>query len=647
MRYFKPVFLFRFVCVAVLFSGSLHAQEGIDVVLQKYSNEQAVITNFEDRLEIKNEKGTLVARSYVSTEKLLIGALSPGIYNKEYIFHSYFSTLEDFDASALVPGKKGYVKNDASATKTSRYEDNEILYDDNQQTEISFSGLSPKSLMRTSYTLVHNDLHMLPTAYLQDNLPIARLKYVVTVPKYVQVKFVIKGVLAGKVKQAVEENKNTVTYTFSAEDVPALKRYDYIHSSEWYMLHIIPYVVSYKLPGDDSAQTLGDVSHLYGYLYNFIRDVNTGDDKIIAETAEAITKGDQTQKEKAAHIYQWVQHNIHYIAFEDSLEGYIPRQAAAICTRKFGDCKDMASILVALCRKAGIDAYFTWIGTTSKPYTYEETPIPKVANHMICTVHIGDEWIFMDGTHPLIPFGKAPSAIQGKEALVSINEKEYKIITVPEVDASLNTLTDSTFLTITDKQLAGRAVIHLEGYPSWKLQSQLSYIKNEARDKYIRSFFERGSNKYIQKSYEYSPSDSGNKPCTVSSEFVLADYLQKVGKEYYVNLNLTQYFEDNQIDITDRNVPEYFEFNDIAREVLILEVPAGYHVSYLPSPLSDSVQGVWGFKINYIQDGRRIVMTKEYVTQARVFPVHDFLQHNKMIDELKKQYKETVVLTAD
>jgi hypothetical protein len=133
----------------------------------------------------------------------------------------------------------------------------------------------------------------------------------------------------------------------------------------------------------------------------------------------------------------------------------------------------------------------------------------------------------------------------------------------------------------------------------------------------------------------------------VSSEFVLADYLQKVGKEYYVNLNLTQYFEDNQIDITDRNVPEYFEFNDIAREVLILEVPAGYHVSYLPSPLSDSVQGVWGFKINYIQDGRRIVMTKEYVTQARVFPVHDFLQHNKMIDELKKQYKETVVLTAD
>ena len=280
MRYFKPVFFFRFVCVAVLFSSSLHAQEGIDVVLQKYSNEQAVITNFEDRLEIKNEKGTLVARSYVSTEKLLIGALSPGIYNKEYIFHSYFSTLEDFDASALVPGKKGYVKNDASATKTSRYEDNEVLYDDNQQTEISFSGLSPKSLMRTSYTLVHNDLHMLPTAYLQDNLPIARLKYVVTVPKYVQVKFVIKGVLAGKVKQAMEETKNTVTYTFSAEDVPALKRYDFIHSSEWYMLHIIPYVVSYKLPGDDSAQTLGDVSHLYGYLYNFIRDVNTNDDKI-------------------------------------------------------------------------------------------------------------------------------------------------------------------------------------------------------------------------------------------------------------------------------------------------------------------------------------------------------------------------------
>lgn len=122
---------------------------------------------------------------------------------------------------------------------------------------------------------------------------------------------------------------------------------------------------------------------------------------------------------------------MHYVAFEDKLGGFIPREAADICKRKFGDCKDMTSIQVALYRKAGIDAYFTWIGTRHKPYTYEEVPLPITDNHMICTIKLDGKWVFLDGTDPLIPFGIPPQGIQGKEALVGIDANNYKIITVP------------------------------------------------------------------------------------------------------------------------------------------------------------------------------------------------------------------------
>ncbi len=104
---------------------------------------------------------------------------------------------------------------------------------------------------------------------------------------------------------------------------------------------------------------MGDVDHLYAYFSDFIKNVNKTEEATIVEIAAEVAKGDKTEKEKAAHIYQWVQSNIHYVAFEDSLEGYIPRQAAVVMKRKFGDCKDMASVLVALCRQAGLKAYFT------------------------------------------------------------------------------------------------------------------------------------------------------------------------------------------------------------------------------------------------------------------------------------------------
>ena len=466
------------VTLLILFATQLHAQD-VDSLLLRYKDELAVISDFWQDLVIKNEKGKLTANSYVSSDRLLIGELSPGIYNKEYIFHSYFNKLEDNDAYALIAGKKGYTKQRPSDSKTVHYDESNILFDDTKETEISFSGLTPKSLLKNEYSLSHNDIHILPSFYFQENIPVAKSTFVVTVPKYVHMKFVIKGSQPDRIKQIMEENKNTVVYTFSATDIPAIKHFESIPSSDWYALHVIPYIYSYQLPGEDKEQIIGDLDHFYKYMFGFISKINVAEDDEITQTATKLTKGDKTQKEKAAHIYKWVQDNIHYIAFEDSLEGLIPRQAAAICKRKFGDCKDMASILVALCRKAGLDAYFTWIGTNSKPYTWEETPLMKVANHMICTVKIGDEWIFMDGTHPLIPFGKAPENIQGKEALVGINEKEFKIIKVPEADGASNVSIDTTFLSVNGKQVTGRATLDLQGYFSWDLQIQMMFSNGD------------------------------------------------------------------------------------------------------------------------------------------------------------------------
>ena len=63
-----------------------------------------------------------------------------------------------------------------------------------------------------------------------------------------------------------------------------------------------------------------------------------------------------------------------YVAFEDGMGGFVPREAGLVCSRRFGDCKDMASILTAMNRAAGIPAYFTWLGTRDLPYTFSGTP---------------------------------------------------------------------------------------------------------------------------------------------------------------------------------------------------------------------------------------------------------------------------------
>jgi hypothetical protein len=132
------------------------------------------------------------------------------------------------------------------------------------------------------------------------------------------------------------------------------------------------------------------------------------------------------RKKKARRIYNWVQKNIKYVAFEQGMEGFVPREANLVCNRRFGDCKDMSSILTVMLNTAGVPAYYTWIGTRHLPYRYAETPLPLVDNHMISTIKLNDKFIFLDGTDNNCVFGMPSEHIQGKEALLAMGEKNIR-----------------------------------------------------------------------------------------------------------------------------------------------------------------------------------------------------------------------------
>ena len=435
------------IFMAALFVAcSLQAQE-YDSLAAKYKNEDAVVTHYTRHLVISNEDGELVANSYYTREKLFISDLSRGVYNSDYLFHSDFHQLNDLKAVELLPTKSGYREVQCNNFAEINPERENVFYDDNRVIVVSYSGLLKNSVTRTRYALEHTDLHMLPSFSFQGSLPVDEATFEVTVPNYVHMGFAMKGIDTGMVHRTVEEKAGKITYKFTVHNVKAVKDFDHVPSGSYYITHIIPYITSYKLSeASKHVDMLGNTDQLYKYMYKNVRNRNLKEDTLLNNTVAEITKFDVSKRDKAMHIYQWVQKNLHYIAFEKGLEGFVPRDAAQVLKRKYGDCKDMAAVLVTMCRKAGLDAYFTWIGTRDIPYTFNETPLPLVCNHMICALKLGDEWIFMDGTHPYIPFGQNPAGIQGKEAMIALDDKNYKIVTIPVTPTEKNVLTDSTVL---------------------------------------------------------------------------------------------------------------------------------------------------------------------------------------------------------
>jgi len=304
-------------------------------------------------------------------------------------------------------------------------------------------------------------------------------------------------------------------------------------------------------------------------------------------------------------------------------------------------------LLVAMFRKAGIDAYFTWVGTRHMPYAISEAALPSNFNHMICAVKLGEDWIFVDGTHPTIPFGKVPVGDQGAEVMISIDKDHYKVVKIPEAAPNENTVNDTTYLNvISDKSVEGHMVAHFAGNQAYWLSAAMQHNKGEERERFLRLLTARGSNKYVLDKFHVEFEPNGNRDATITANFDIHDYLYKVKNNLIINMNVDKAFVNDWIDTRDRKADFYFENKQKITETVILELPSGVQVVHLPAAAQGSLKNVLGYKLSYKTSGRKVILTKEYELKSKSVDKKQFAAFNHLIDNLVKQYKESVVLSA-
>ena len=251
------------------------------------------------------------------------------------------------------------------------------------------------------------------------------------------------------------------------------------------------------------------LDELYKWNASFLNNVNSLADDNLKKITDSICVNKKTDREKARAIYLWVQNHIKYVAFEEGLEGFVPRQAADVCSKRYGDCKDMASILTAMLKISGLNACFYLDRHPFHTLHLYRSAIAVTDNHMISAVKIDKSWIFLDATDPNCIFGMPTSGIQDKEALIGISPEKYELVKVPVMPADKSSITDSTFLTISNNTVLGKCSVDYSGYFGNDLYNNLLYNKGDDERVYARRRMAKGSNKFIMKDYKITLDRSG------------------------------------------------------------------------------------------------------------------------------------------
>lgn len=139
----------------------------------------------------------------------------------------------------------------------------------------------------------------------------------------------------------------------------------------------------------------------------------------VRDTVKTLIAGKPNDTEKARAIYYWVEGRTRYVALELGLSAFQPHPAAEVCRNRYGDCKDMATLLVTMLHEAGIKtAWPVLLGADNTQPVHDNLAAPLFFNHAIVRADIDGKPYWFDSTASMCSFGQIPGSDRGVDAFV-------------------------------------------------------------------------------------------------------------------------------------------------------------------------------------------------------------------------------------
>lgn len=161
-------------------------------------------------------------------------------------------------------------------------------------------------------------------------------------------------------------------------------------------------------------KTWDDVGRFY---WGLVKDQLRVTDEIRAAAQEAVRSvpaSDEPGRIRA--VYDFVVSRTRYVGLEFGISAFKPFPVETILSRRFGDCKDKASLMHAMLESLGIDSRLTLLRMKRLGGIQEQPASLAVFNHAI--LYVPKYELFLDGTAEFHGSAELPADDRGAEVLV-------------------------------------------------------------------------------------------------------------------------------------------------------------------------------------------------------------------------------------
>jgi len=356
-------------------------------------------------------------------------------------------------------------------------------------------------------------------------------------------------------------------YAWRGEDLPRIK-------SE-------PNMVGMAEVGDPlHVSTWEDWGAFMKWYRNLIKDQFTAGPRVRKKVKE-ITAGILEPRKQVEALYRFVSNEIKYIAIELGIHSFKPYQANEIFERGWGDCKDKATLLIAMLKEIGIHGELVLIRTRNLGYLSPEPASLAMFNHAI--VYIPKYDLYLDGTVRFHDTNTLPW--QDQAAQVAIVEPDgVRMASTPMGTATDNLRSSAGTLTVTEPDkatLQWRSEYRGVWAGDARAQLQDRAKQNSIIEKMFNNLYP--GSRLVNTTIENI--DDESKPVYIDSTVDMNNYIIRQDSRLLLPVSMTGVdFVSRFGSLSTRTTPQELRFPFSLKGVKSFKLPPGYTVQRLPEP---------------------------------------------------------------
>ena len=358
-------------------------------------------------------------------------------------------------------------------------------------------------------------------------------------------------------------------------------------------------------------------------------------DPAIDALAASLTHGATTPRDKLGKLFAYVAQEIRYQQeYESVLAGFKPHRSSVVLERKYGDCKDKATLLIALGRAVGLKIHFVVLATHAMGHPERSVVLPWF-NHAIAYVPAQtgiDEPFFLDATVDALDLWNLREDDQGAAALVvdptngtwswkdipyqapAFEKQEWKV----EIDVA------------SPEKITARSHFEIRGDRASSLRTML---RSEDQSRQIYDLLGSALFPGARVSSASAPDhESLVHPLTIDEELDLAGSVRQEGEHY--RLKFPNEADVGQAKLTERQTPVDLGTPRSSEATIVVHLGSSLRLADTPSAV-DVVEPCFHARRTVTTDHATVTLKDTYEQTCTRVSVEDYPRFHTAMDHAR------------